>query len=411
MKIIKSILISLLFVPFFVFAQNQVVLPSAGLTPESSFYFLDTLGEALREFFTFTPERKAHLQIAFANERVAEIKIILETKGVEARGLEVAQSRLQVHLGNATEIIVKEKSKGKDVSKLAKELDDEFKEPKSALAKSFKAEKRTLKVKEDELKAQLKIAHRASDTSKAEALAEELGQVKVKLELLKLKEENIEDELKDEEEKLEEEMEAEHKAKEVIGEAEEEKQKLLDEVTEEGVGLPANAFVEFENLLTQAKSAFQASDFVEAKNLAKRAKKSLDRIKKVAQELNEEQEKEEERSEEAQKQIGEAEKKRREIEAETRKKGGQIPASSFEKYNRLLTQAKELFAKGNYVGAEQLAKQAKASLENVKKGAEQQRETQKQEDELIKKDKELQSEADKKFIEETRERQKQEEDR
>ena len=36
------------------FAQNQQVqLPSAGLTPESSLYFLDRLGENLRQFFTF----------------------------------------------------------------------------------------------------------------------------------------------------------------------------------------------------------------------------------------------------------------------------------------------------------------------------------------------------------------------
>ncbi|MEK9183862.1 MAG: DUF5667 domain-containing protein, partial [Patescibacteria group bacterium] len=70
---IKTTVISLLLVPFLVFAQNGTTLPNAGLTPESPFYFLDKLGEALREFFTFNPEGKARLQIAFAAERVAEI--------------------------------------------------------------------------------------------------------------------------------------------------------------------------------------------------------------------------------------------------------------------------------------------------------------------------------------------------
>ena len=85
------------------FAQSpQVALPSAGLTPESNFYFLDKFGEAFREFFTFNPDGKAHLRITFAAERIAEIKVILETKGVEAQGLEVAQSRLQAHLANAS---------------------------------------------------------------------------------------------------------------------------------------------------------------------------------------------------------------------------------------------------------------------------------------------------------------------
>ena len=184
MKILKSIFISLLFIPFFVFAQNQTVLPSAGLTPESPFYFIDTLGETLREFFTFNPESKARLQITFAAERVAEIKIILETKGVEAKGLEIAQSRLRAHLGNVAEIVITQKNKGKDVSKLAKELDDGFEKPKLALAQSFKAEKRALEAKENELKTKLKAAHRAGDTTQAEAIAQELGQVKAKKELL-----------------------------------------------------------------------------------------------------------------------------------------------------------------------------------------------------------------------------------
>ncbi|MCR4342433.1 MAG: DUF5667 domain-containing protein, partial [Patescibacteria group bacterium] len=70
MKNPKFVLVSLLFVPFLAFAQGTPVqLPSAGITPESSFYFLDRLGENLRQFFTFNPEAKAKLQIEFAGER------------------------------------------------------------------------------------------------------------------------------------------------------------------------------------------------------------------------------------------------------------------------------------------------------------------------------------------------------
>src|SRR3989344_4394366 len=79
--ITTAILVSSLFVGGAVFAQSpQATLPSAGLTPESNFYFLDKFGEALREFFTFNPEGKARLQITFAAERIAEIKVILETR-------------------------------------------------------------------------------------------------------------------------------------------------------------------------------------------------------------------------------------------------------------------------------------------------------------------------------------------
>lgn len=293
---IKTTIISLLFVPFLVFAQNGAVLPNAGLTPESPFYFLDRLGEALQEFFTFNPEGKARLQVTFAAERIAEIKIILETKGVEAKGLEVAQSRLQAHLANATTIVVEQKSKGKDVSTLAEDLDNELETSKSVLANSFKAEKRALETKEDELETQLKVARRAGDTAKEEALAQELGQTKAQLELLELKEEDIEDELEIEEEKLDEEMEAQEKAGKAIREAEEEKQEVVEEATEEGIELPANALTEFDSVLAQAKSALVAGNFVEAKNLAKQAEKSLDQLEKTIEELENKQEKQEEQA-------------------------------------------------------------------------------------------------------------------
>lgn len=314
-----------------VFAQNQAVLPNAGITPESPFYFLDKFGEALREFFTFNPEGKARLQITFAAERVAEIKVILETKGVEAKGLGVAQSRLQANLAKAAAIVTDQKSKGKDVSTLAKELGDKLETPKSALADSFKEQKSALKAKEDELKTQLKAAHRAGDTAKEEALAQELGQVKAQLELLELKEEDIEDELEAEEEKIEEEMEAQHKAEKAIREAEKEKQEVLDEAAEEDVVVPAEAFGKFDSLLAQAKSALAAGDFQEAKRLAKQAEKSLDAVeeaiedleeaKEKAEELKEEQEEKEREAKEEQeeKMKGEAEQEAERLEEEREK--------------------------------------------------------------------------------------------
>lgn len=273
MSIIKFIFISLFFIPFLVFAKNGATLPNAGLTPESSFYFLDKLGETLREFFTFNPESKARLQITFAAERVAEIKIILETKGVEAKGLEVAQSRLQANLAKAATIVTDQKSKGKDAAKLAKELDDEFEGPKSALVQSFKEQERTLEAKEDELKKALREAHQTSDSVKEEALAQELGRVKAQKELLELKEEDIEKELEGEEEKWEEAMEARLKAEKAIGEAKEEKQEAIDEAVEEGVELSPNTFAEFDNLLSEAERNLNEGDFVKAKQFAKQAEK------------------------------------------------------------------------------------------------------------------------------------------
>ena len=152
----KKLLITFLFlIPILVFAQNQVTLPRPGLTPDSPFYFLDRFFETLQEFFTFNPEAKARLQVTFAGERIAEIKILLETKGVEAKGLDVAQSRLQANIARAAEILQSEKEKGRDVSQLSKDLEDEFEAREKLLEESFKEQERTLKIKEREIKAKI----------------------------------------------------------------------------------------------------------------------------------------------------------------------------------------------------------------------------------------------------------------
>ena len=303
------------------FAQSpQVALPSAGLTPESNFYFLDKFGEAFREFFTFNPDGKAHLQITFAAERIAEIKVILETKGVEAQGLEVAQSRLQAHLANAATIVVDQKADGKDVSQLAKELDDEFDAPKTALEQALKAEKRTLEVQEEELKARIRAARQAGDTAQVESLVQQLGQVKAQKELLELKEEEAEEALEKEEERIEEEMEAKEEAEKAIREAEKEKQEVLDEAAEEDIVVPTEAFGKFDSLLAQAKSALAAGNYPEAKRLAKQAEKNLDVVEEAIEDLEEAKEEAEELKEEQEEKEQEAKEEQDEkVKEETEK--------------------------------------------------------------------------------------------
>ncbi|MEK7547155.1 MAG: hypothetical protein AAB536_03195, partial [Patescibacteria group bacterium] len=188
---------------------------------------------------------------------------------------------------------------------------------------------RALEAKENELKAQLKAAHRAGDTAKAEVLAQELGQVKAQLELLELKEEEFEDDLDEEEEKLENEMDARAQAEEAIRDAEKQKQDALDEAQEEGITLPANTFAGFDSLLTQAKSAFQAGNYEEAERLAEQTGDVLELIendideeeqklddKEDAEEAIEEQKEEEgeRKQKEAEKQQDEAEEQSNEAE-------------------------------------------------------------------------------------------------
>lgn len=319
MKTTKYILVSLLFVPVLALAHEPVALPNAGLTPESAFYFVDKIGEALREFFTFNPDAKAHLQIDFAAERIAEIKIILETKGVNAKGLEVAQSRLQANIAKAAGIVEGEKSKGKDVSELAKSVSEDFDANKEALKQAFKDQERSLEAKEDELKAKIREARQAGDTAQVEALVKELGEIKAQKELLELKKEEQEEALEQEEEKIEREMEKKEDAEKAIKEAEEERQEVLDEAAEDEMSIPAEAFEKFDRLLAQAKELFAKENYVGAKQLAKQAEKSLDKVEEAIEDLDEAKEEEEELKEEQEDRMKEGAKKEEQRQKEAEK--------------------------------------------------------------------------------------------
>ncbi len=196
-----------------VLAQNQTVLPNAGLTPESTFYFLDRLGENLQEFFTFNKETKAKLQIEFVNERIAEIKILVETKGSETKGIEKARALLVGNVAHAAEIIQEVKSSGKEVSSLAKELDDEFDKQEQLLVKTFQDAQK--KLKEDRLATVQKLIEEAQKLGDAEqviglkaqaeglvlsisALKEVRNEIK---ESFRIEMKKIEDELDDEDKK------------------------------------------------------------------------------------------------------------------------------------------------------------------------------------------------------------------
>jgi hypothetical protein len=53
-------------------------LPDPGITPDSPFYFLDTFGKNIAMFFTFGAEAKAGKALEYAEERLAEVKVMAE---------------------------------------------------------------------------------------------------------------------------------------------------------------------------------------------------------------------------------------------------------------------------------------------------------------------------------------------
>jgi len=235
MKNTKFVLISLLFAPFLALAQSpQVVLPSAGLTPESPFYFLDRLGENLRQFFTFNPEAKAKLQIEFAGERIAEIKVIVEEKGIDAKGLAIAQALLQSNVAYAADIVNEEKVSGKDVSALAKTLNDEFDARDKFLEQTFKDAKMQLKAERKEIKTNLLAeARRVGDTAQIVILEAQLKDIDRQIDVLGQKKDQLENSLQDEQDKIEDEMSDDDQKKEEIQQKEEQKVEEIEETNEQ----------------------------------------------------------------------------------------------------------------------------------------------------------------------------------
>lgn len=208
MKTLKLAFVSALFIPFLAFAQSgQTTLPSAGLTPDSFFYFLDQWGEDVQQFFTFNQEAKAKLQIEFAGERIAEIKAIVENKGPDAKGIDIAKGLLLANVAHAAEIVDQEKASGKDVSALAKDIGDQFDAREKLLTQTFLDARAKLIAQHKEIKEKLlKDAQAAGDTAKIAELTQQLNDIENQANDLKDKKDEIKASFRDEKKKIEENM-------------------------------------------------------------------------------------------------------------------------------------------------------------------------------------------------------------
>lgn len=116
-------------------------LPDPGLTPSSPFYFLEKFVETMTDVLTFNPEAKARRHGQRALERVAEVKAMLEEKGVIPRGLDTALKSLRENAAKAAAIVRTQKGKGKDVSALARTLHRNFESHNLLLRRIFEEKK------------------------------------------------------------------------------------------------------------------------------------------------------------------------------------------------------------------------------------------------------------------------------
>lgn len=210
----KKYLLILMLGPLMAFAQTGTP-PAAGITPQNPFYFLDRLGEALQEFLAFSPEAKIRIQISFAAERIAEIQVDMKAKNVEAKGLSVAQNRLEGHLLKASKLVSEEKKKGKNVKEFSEVLKDEFEASKKVLELSFEVAKDALEDEREEIKKELELVKKSNNTIQAEALKLKLEELEDEKDELELRKEEQKQSLEDEKERLDDDSNLEEELEDV----------------------------------------------------------------------------------------------------------------------------------------------------------------------------------------------------
>ncbi|MBL7084205.1 MAG: hypothetical protein ISS41_11350 [Candidatus Aminicenantes bacterium] len=109
---------SLLITSVFLFSLGTVVLaqetelPDPGLTPDSPFYFLETITEEIVTFFTFGDLKKAERYAVLAAERLAEAQAVIE-KG-KPESVEKALERYRMQLNRSMTRAEKAMNKGKN---------------------------------------------------------------------------------------------------------------------------------------------------------------------------------------------------------------------------------------------------------------------------------------------------------
>lgn len=128
--------------------------------PNSPLFFLDQIKQGFRLLLAFTPEQKATIHNAIAGERLAELQIMLAKNNVS--GIRTALQGVADNSKAASEDLVNAKLTGRNISLLAKEINDSIKQKQNILS-GLEAQAN------GEIKAQVKAAREALKIAKVNA--------------------------------------------------------------------------------------------------------------------------------------------------------------------------------------------------------------------------------------------------
>lgn len=114
------------------------------ILPDSPFFFLDRIKQSVRLFAAFNPEEKAKIHEQIAGERLAELRFMLAKNNLKAAS--VALAGVSDNLRGSADSLVKAQFEGKNVSKLAVDLNNNIKLKQQALDNLEKDSTGTLKL-------------------------------------------------------------------------------------------------------------------------------------------------------------------------------------------------------------------------------------------------------------------------
>lgn len=102
------------------------------LLPDSPIFFLDLLKQEVRLLLALSPEQKAKVHNAIAGERLAELQLMLAKNNVV--GVRIALQGISDNLKASSNDVDSAKLTGRNISLLAKEINDSIKEKQKSLS-------------------------------------------------------------------------------------------------------------------------------------------------------------------------------------------------------------------------------------------------------------------------------------
>lgn len=129
------------------------------LLPDSPLFFLDQIKQNVRVFLSFTPEAKAKIHASIAGERLAELRFMLAKNNKS--GIETDLVGISENFRESAKNLSRAKLSGRDVSVLAKKIND-----------TIKAKQDTLDILEAQLNGEMEKKVQASSIALMEAKVE-----------------------------------------------------------------------------------------------------------------------------------------------------------------------------------------------------------------------------------------------